>query len=163
MAVFFEASLRKTEWNQRVEKHLRSSAQRSLVTEMNQSKDKKVLLLEDDADICKLLEMSFREFEFISTDTPQGALAIYNEQKPDLIITDLMTPGGGGIAFMRFLKAQKCRVPIIAMSGAEIEPHVLARLYGVRHFLKKPFEMDELRRLMHAELQNFNLDLTGEV
>lgn len=125
---------------------------------MSQNKDKKVLLLEDDADICKLLEMSLREFQLFSTDTPQGALGIYTEQKPDIIITDLMTPGGGGIAFLRYLKAQRSREPIIVMSGAEMEPHVLARLYGVRHFLKKPFEMDELRRLLHTELQNSELE-----
>jgi len=65
---------------------------------------------------------------------------------PDLLVTDLMMPGGHGMELLRFARRQQPDMPAIVMTAhGRVSDAVQAFQLGVSGFLEKPFEPDQLR------------------
>lgn len=65
--------------------------------------------------------------------------------QPDLIITDISMPQMDGLEMIRALKAEKCKAAFILLSGySEFEYAKQAMGLGVKHYITKPVEEDEL-------------------
>jgi DNA-binding response OmpR family regulator len=72
----------------------------------------------------------------------------------DLVICDLMLPGGGGFATIRTLHARSPELPIVAISGATHSLHYLHSTGDspVRAILPKPFTFPDLVRIVEPLL-----------
>ncbi len=120
-----------------------------------------VLLVDDEADVRttyrKLLERggTYRVLE--AADAPAG-LALARTHKPDLIVSDLMMPGGpDGIAFCAQLKAdpELAGTMFMLLTGhAETERRTAGMLIGVDDFVAKPVESAELLARARALLRH---------
>ncbi len=112
-----------------------------------------ILVIDDDEDICDLLQI------VLTADGHQVALAedgekgieLYRKKKFDLIITDILMPNKDGINVIVDIINGGNRVPIIAISGGRraISSDFnlqSAELLGVTATLKKPFTASEMRR-----------------
>jgi CheY-like chemotaxis protein len=118
-----------------------------------------ILIIDDDENMCDLLRTMLRldrHFVNIAQDGEQ-ALKIYNNQKPDLIITDIIMPNKSGIEFMIELNHQGNNVPIIAMSGgrrAVTSEFNLqsAEFLGAKAILSKPFNNAQLKEAIQKAL-----------
>jgi CheY-like chemotaxis protein len=108
-----------------------------------------VLLVEDDVDNLELIG-SFLEDEgarVLSAGSIAAALALSLEHPFDVVVSDLELPDGDGCALLKQLKLREARthVPAIAVSGySQSEWGPKASECGFRHFLMKPFSLDEL-------------------
>src|SRR4051794_12114370 len=116
---------------------------------------RRVFVIEDDSELRDLLTMILHDENYAVEAFPNGrpALTRLLEQRPDLILLDLMMPEMDGWAFRAAQRSLdgKADVPVVVMSaGADIR--AAARTLGAADALSKPFELDDLcimlRRLL---------------
>jgi DNA-binding response OmpR family regulator len=118
-----------------------------------------VLVIDDDSRLRQVLARLLRVSGFDVVDEAadgQAALDMLATIHPDLIITDCQMPRLDGIAFVRQLRAQSDRTPVIMLSGL-CEPHqvVIAAKAGVDNFLPKPISPHLLMEKISQTLPNF--------
>ena len=113
-----------------------------------------VLVVEDDPWIAWMVadELSDRGCEVRTATDGAEALHEVEENRPDVIVLDLMLPKLHGWDFVERYQQHTggTRVPIIVVSGADRVPHSMEKR-GVRHYLRKPFDLDELARCVADE------------
>jgi CheY-like chemotaxis protein len=109
----------------------------------------RVLVIEDDAWIAWMIadDLAERGYEVSTAGNGAEALRRLEAARPDAIILDLMLPKMHGWDFVeRYQERTRGRViPIVVVSAAGAVPRSLERR-GVRHFLPKPFDVEELAR-----------------
>ena len=116
---------------------------------MSDSPLKKVLIVEDNEDIAKLLEITFQDGGFEAEIRTDGidALAHAKKSKPDLIILDIMLPGLDGVEILKELRQERPRgdlgVIMLTAKGDEID-RVLGLELGADDYVVKPFSPREL-------------------
>jgi len=109
----------------------------------------RVLIVDDDPDIQKLVSYNFGQagFEVATAGTGQKALESVQKQAPDLIILDLMLPDIDGMEVCRTLRQRdnSRRIPIIMLTarGEEID-RVIGFELGADDYVSKPFSQREL-------------------
>lgn len=113
-----------------------------------------ILIVDDDADILKLLEMRLTAsgYEVTSAQSAQQALSLFSMRTPALIISDLRMPDMDGFAFFQAVHALNPTVPFILLTAhGSIPEAVLATQQGIFSFLTKPFESKNLlEQVAHA-------------
>ena len=114
-----------------------------------------ILILEDDAALRVLLIRSLREngFNALGAPAPPEMWRALKEGSVDLILLDLMLPGGNGLDICRTLRRDS-NVPIIILSalGSEVD-RVLGLELGADDYLPKPFSTKELMARIRAVLR----------
>ena len=121
--------------------------------------ERKVVVVEDDINIAELLRLYLEKDGFAVTVTHDGAegLRAAEEQKPDLVMLDIMLPGMDGWQVCKRLR-QTSNVPIIMLTAkGETEDKVQGLEMGADDYIVKPFEVKELLARIHAVLRR-----TGE-
>lgn len=82
----------------------------------------KILIVEDEADIAQTLSkrLSTAGFEIIISMDATSAIMQMRKFKPDLVVLDLMLPGGGGQAVMKALKisTHTANTPVLVLTGS---------------------------------------------
>ena len=123
----------------------------------------KVLVVDDEPPIRKLLRMGLTTQGYEILDAPNGKTALeLLEQKPDLVILDLGLPDIQGLELLRMIRARNESVPIVVLSSRGDEAGKVQALdLGADDFVTKPFGMDELLARMRAALRH-QLQLHGE-
>jgi DNA-binding NtrC family response regulator len=106
----------------------------------------KILLCDDEDTLLRSLGRILRAVghEVVATDGP-GGLARLQQERFDLVLTDIRMPGVSGFEILHGARALAPGTPVIAMSGsAEIPDAVKAMHAGARDFLIKPFDVQTL-------------------
>ncbi len=122
---------------------------------------KKILVVDDEADIIFLIayRLGASGYQTITAESGQEALAKVSQEKPDLILLDIMMPEMDGYQVLEHLKAdiRTKSIPVIALS-AKSAPEEVERAYasGATDFIAKPFSSsDLLKRIAKClELKN---------
>ena len=115
-----------------------------------------VLIVEDEFVIADLLEMALTDEGYrviLAANGRQGLERLAEGPLPDLVISDFMMPvldGAGLVQAMRQSEGQR-EVPIIIMSSMP-EANVLARIDRYAAFVRKPFQIAALMRLIATVL-----------
>jgi two-component system, cell cycle response regulator DivK len=124
---------------------------------MTDQPHKKILVIDDDADIRQLikqrLEQSGYEVAFAADATT--ALTLARRAEPDLVLLDLTLPGGDGFMVLERMKhlATLAHVPVVAVSARAREPNeARARELGAVAYVQKPFSADELMIAVESAL-----------
>jgi two-component system KDP operon response regulator KdpE len=115
----------------------------------------KILIVDDEAQITRVLRTSFKAHRYDVRTAADGisALDTFNDWQPDLIITDLQMPEMSGIEFCREIR-KLSRVPIIVLSvRGEERTKVEALDAGADDYVTKPFGMDELLARVRAAMR----------
>ncbi len=118
----------------------------------------KILIVDDETDLLKLLDFSMRGagFETVLARNGKDALNLARQQKPDLILLDLMLPDIQGIDVCRTLKVDPLTrsIPIIMVTAksAEID-RVVGFELGADDYVSKPFSPRELVLRVRALLK----------
>lgn len=119
---------------------------------------KKILIIEDDKHISKLVKYNLERggFECVVTGTGEEALEVLNKQPVDLIILDIMLPGMDGFETCRQIKQDSLlsSIPIIMLTakGEEVDRIVGFEL-GADDYVVKPFSPRELVLRVKAVLK----------
>jgi two-component system phosphate regulon response regulator PhoB len=117
----------------------------------------RVLIVEDEAVILRLLEVNFRlaGFEVETAARGEEALAKAAASPPDVAILDIMLPGLSGIEVCQRLRAapETAEVPIIMLSArTQDEERERSYALGVVAYVTKPFEPAELVEVVRRAL-----------
>ena len=110
----------------------------------------KILLVEDEPDIIRLVKFTLeqRNFEVVATSNGLAAIEIASTEKPDLILLDVMMPVINGYETCgRLKKNEKTKdIPVIILSAKAQKKEVDRALKaGAADFIAKPFSPRELR------------------
>ena len=108
----------------------------------------KILICEDEEIMLTALEFRLRKhgYEVILAEHGKAALDKVKEEKPDLVVVDIMMPYITGLELIEFIrKDMRNALPIIVISALEHEDIVLeAFRLGATDFITKPFKPNEL-------------------
>ena len=123
----------------------------------------KVLVIDDEPPIRKLLRMGLTTQGYEILDAPNGKTALeLLKKKPDLVILDLGLPDVDGLELLATIRARSESVPIIVLSSRGDEGGKVDALdRGADDYITKPFGMDELLARMRAALRH-QLQVHGE-
>ena len=123
----------------------------------------KVLVIDDEPPIRKLLRMGLTTQGYQILEAPNGKTALeLLSQKPDLVILDLGLPDIQGHELLRMIRARNESVPIVVLSSRGDEAGKVQALdFGADDYVTKPFGMDELLARMRAALRH-QLQVHGE-
>jgi two-component system phosphate regulon response regulator PhoB len=119
---------------------------------------KKILVIEDEADIQVLLDYNLRVagFSVIQASDGEEGLLLAVEHQPDLILLDWMLPLLSGIEILRQIRnrAELRNIPVIMLTAKGEEPDRLRGLNGgADDYITKPFSVAELLARVHALLR----------
>jgi DNA-binding response OmpR family regulator len=109
---------------------------------------KRVLLVDDDAEIIESLRLALESNGFqvlVARDGNQG-LALTEREDPDLVILDMMMPKRSGFLVLEKLRRTREASPrVIMITANEGSRHkAYAEMLGVDDYIRKPFPMDRL-------------------
>jgi two-component system, OmpR family, response regulator len=117
---------------------------------------RRILIIEDDADIASLIAMHLGDNGFEVQVESQGdtGLAAFKGSDFDLVVLDLMLPGVDGLTLCREMRAGNSYIPILMLTAKSTElDRVLGLEMGADDYLTKPFSLPELIARVKALLR----------
>jgi two-component system alkaline phosphatase synthesis response regulator PhoP len=121
----------------------------------------KILIVDDEKDIVKMLDYNLKKEGFRTALAYDGedALDLANRDNPDLIILDLMLPGMDGLEVCKTLKKENktAKIPIIMLTAKTQEADKIVGLeLGADDYMTKPFSPRELIARVKAVLRRMH-------
>ncbi len=108
----------------------------------------KLLLVDDDESVRKVLRFRLKNsYEIIETGSPEDALALALQEKPDAILLDLMMPKYSGFEVCQTISSLSftSRIPILIVSGESSANYKdFCESLGAKDFVQKPVNFEAL-------------------
>jgi DNA-binding response OmpR family regulator len=123
---------------------------------------KRILVIEDDADIALSLKHSLSregDWEVATSGTGDAGLRSALEAVPDLVLLDLSLPGMDGMEVCRRLRRESvtAAVPVIMLTARAAETDMISGLeQGADDYIKKPFSVKEVVARVRAVLRRYD-------
>ena len=117
--------------------------------------NERILIVDDDSNICELLRLYFEKDGFQADIVTDGleALRAFESLKPDLVLLDIMLPGMDGWQICREIR-KTSQTPIIMLTAkGETFDKVLGLELGADDYITKPFETKEVIARVKAVLR----------
>ncbi|MCC7365596.1 MAG: response regulator [Dehalococcoidia bacterium] len=115
-----------------------------------------ILVVDDDDPVRVMLARLLRTqgYTVLQAAHAQEARAILEEQRPNLVISDIVMPGESGIELRRAIARRWPDLPVILISGYSAEgPAEFAARTAHTAFVQKPFAADQLLTLVSETLR----------
>jgi len=122
---------------------------------------KRVLVIDDEAQIRRLLRISLERKDFEVHEASGGFEGLQSIQsvRPDIILLDLNLPDLEGVKVLAEIRSWSS-IPVIILSVRNLESDIVLLLNeGADDYLTKPFNVEELAARMNASLRRTRLDL----
>ena len=120
--------------------------------------NQKVLIVDDDQNICELLRLYLVKegYETFLAHDGQTALELFEKNKPDMVLLDVMMPRMDGWEVCRRIRAGS-NVPVIMLTAkGETFDKVLGLELGADDYIVKPFDTKEVVARIKAVLRRYN-------
>ncbi|MCI1010328.1 response regulator transcription factor [Pseudomonas oryzihabitans] len=117
--------------------------------------DKLILIVEDDADSASVLEAYLLRdgFAVILAEDGRQGLDLFQRERPDLVLLDMMLPRLGGTEVLAQIR-RAGDTPVIMVTAIGDEPEKLGALrYGADDYVVKPYNPKEVVARVHAVLR----------
>lgn len=116
---------------------------------------RRILVVDDEANIRRIVASYLRVegFEVIEAADGRAALSAFDRSSPDLVILDVMMPGGDGIDVLRELRRRSDVYVIMLTARAEETDRVIGLSVGADDYITKPFGAKELVARVKAVLR----------
>lgn len=115
----------------------------------------KILILEDEARMCRLLKLVLQEEHYevhTAADGREGVL-LWKKWEPDLVLSDLKMPNMDGLEVLRWRNAHFPEIPFILLTAfGTVDTAVAAMKAGACDYLTKPVDHRQLRELVGRAL-----------
>jgi two-component system chemotaxis response regulator CheY len=118
---------------------------------------KRILVIDDDKDVLQFLAGLLRKagYTVLTTLDPLQGLMQARGETPDLVLTDILMPAGGGFALLERLtqNTRTMAVPIIVLTGStEPDLEARAKAAGATRLLRKPCDNADLLAAVRESL-----------
>jgi response regulator RpfG family c-di-GMP phosphodiesterase len=125
-----------------------------------------ILIVDDEPAIRKVIRGLVKlrlQARTIEAEDGEAALSMFQQHKPDLVITDIRMPGMGGVALLQEMKRRDSDVPVILVTGyPSIDVAIQGMKEGASDFLTKPFRLDEVQAVLEKALRERKLLLENQ-
>ena len=115
---------------------------------------KKILIVDDQVEVRELVEVTLRvdDYEIFQAESGERAIEIARAEKPDLIIMDIMMPGGmDGLEATRIIKGdpvtKECTVIMLTAKGQQADREIGLEAGAVDYFAKPFSPLDLMRKV----------------
>ena len=113
------------------------------------SDNPKILVVDDDEHILRSLSqyLELEDFNVVSASSGPEALTLFAQEKPDLLVLDVMMPGMDGFQVLETLRKdpETAGVPVLMLTARDQHNDILKGYQmGATSYLVKPFNLDEL-------------------
>lgn len=112
---------------------------------------KKILLVEDEEDVCKILAYRLRKvgFDILVANDGETGLKEAQEKIPDLVILDLMLPAMSGEEVCKTIREDDRKeiqsIPIIMLTAkSKVADRIVGKVIGANQYMMKPFDFNQL-------------------
>lgn len=108
----------------------------------------RVLVIDDDTLVLRSLTraLSACNLQVTATEDPYKAMRLVDREEYDAVLCDIRMPQMSGLAFARFVRAQRPELPILLMTGdPQLESALEAIEVGILEYLSKPIEPSRIR------------------
>lgn len=115
----------------------------------------KILIVDDDRNICELLELYLKNagYETLVCGKAESAMQILGEENVDLVLLDVMLPDGRGFDVCRAIK-RKADIPVVMVTALDmLHDKILGFNSGADDYIVKPFEPAEVVARVNARLR----------
>ncbi len=116
-----------------------------------------ILIVDDEASICKALESIFKDegFNVRSASDGAAALAAINAAVPDIVLLDIWMPGMDGLEVLKRIKSSNPAIGVVMISGhATIATAISATRLGAADFIEKPLDLNMTLAAVRRVLEN---------
>lgn len=122
------------------------------VAKTEAQKTKKVLIVEDEGDICLLLNIMLqdKDMELDHVKNLASAITYFKKEQPAVVILDNKLPDGWGVDFASYVKANYPNTKIVMITGFSDAAKDVAIQNGVDSFLQKPFTREQIYESVHS-------------
>lgn len=113
----------------------------------------RILLIEDDKDLCNALKIALEKAGYQTDLCCLGDDALYYARMPvyDLIILDRMLPGMDGLSILKTLRKEHIMVPVILATALDaVHERILGLDEGADDYIVKPYDVGELLARIRA-------------
>jgi len=120
----------------------------------------RILLIDDDESLRRVTEYNLTAagFDVISAASGREGLAAFQEEQPDLVVTDVQLGDMNGLDLLEKIKQVEPDFPVIVITAyGSIEMAVKAMQMGAFNFLTKPFDREALRLSCQKALEMHKL------
>jgi DNA-binding response OmpR family regulator len=122
---------------------------------------KKILVVDDEADILHFLELVLRErgYDVLTAANGRQAVELARDARPDLVLLDIMMPQMDGWEVLKLLRVDDATATIpVAMVSARTDPkdRVQGLQEGAADYICKPFALDDLLAKVDAIFTHAN-------
>jgi len=116
---------------------------------------KTILVVDDKANVLTLVReyLTAEGFRVVTAENGQNALYAARQEKPDLVLLDIMMPEMDGYEFIRAYRRESSIPVILLTAKMEETDKVLGLELGADDYITKPFGMKELVARIHAALR----------
>ena len=124
----------------------------------------KVLVVDDDDNICEVLNMYLKSSGYDTRVVYDGKRAQeeFINYKPDLVILDVMIPSVDGIDVLKWITREGSAPVIMLTAKGDTFDKVLALELGADDYVVKPFEPKELMARVKAVMRRYSIDSTNK-
>jgi two-component system OmpR family response regulator len=107
---------------------------------------KKILIVEDEGEMCLLLNILLdgKEMELDHVKYLSDAREYLHKKQPAVVILDNQLPDGFGIDFINYIKSNYPSIRIMMISGYDASAKDVALERGAEIYLEKPFSRDQI-------------------
>lgn len=116
----------------------------------------KVLLVEDETKLARFVELELKHegYDVVMAADGRKALEVFEDEKPDIILLDLMLPGLSGIEVCRRIR-RTSNIPIIMITAkGEVMDKVTGLDSGADDYITKPFAIEEVFARIRVALKH---------
>lgn len=115
-----------------------------------------ILVVEDNLDLCSLItqELVRNNYNVFSAHDGEDAIEIYDNNKIDMLITDIMMPKTDGFSLVSYIRENNNQIPILIMTAkASQHDKYMGFKLGTDDYMTKPIDIDELLLRVEALLR----------
>lgn len=126
----------------------------------------KIFVVEDDTDLNRFVSSSLRNagYDVVSCFDGLEALGKMDEEKCDLLLTDIMMPKMNGFELAESVRATDKTMPIIFITAKDDKPSkMLGYNIGIDEYVTKPFDIDILLMTIKAILRRAKIETEKEI
>ncbi len=126
----------------------------------------RILLVEDEESISNLIKINLEldNYTVVACENGKKAVEVFNNERFDLIILDIMLPGMSGIEVCQQIRLTDSSIPILMLSArSQPEDRIKGLKKGADDYLSKPFVLEELLLRIEKLLQRSKDDIKSEM